>query len=107
LSTAQVFAADAKSVPKARVLFPNVNVFDGKNEKLINKAHVLVEGNLVKQVSTKKIAAHGATIIDGVVSSLSWHFTRRFGSARTPQEMRPGARWRTPRGQGAPAGRRP
>jgi len=46
-------------------LFTNVNVFDGKNEKLIEKANVLVEGNKIKQVSAKKIDAAGATVIDG------------------------------------------
>jgi len=57
------FAAD--KAPAAKTLFTNVNVFDGKNEKLINKANVLVEGNLIKQVSTKPISADGATVIDG------------------------------------------
>ena len=47
------------------ILITNVNVFDGKNEKLIEKADVLVEGNKIKQVSTKKIDAAGATVIDG------------------------------------------
>jgi len=46
-------------------LFTNVNVFDGKNEKLIEKANVLVEDNKIKQVSTRKIEAAGATVIDG------------------------------------------
>jgi len=46
-------------------LFTNVNVFDGKNEKLIEKANVLVEGNKIKTISTKKIEAAGATVIDG------------------------------------------
>ena len=57
-------AAD-KAEPVAKTLFTNVNVFDGTNEKLINNANVLVEGNLVKQVSTKAISADGATVIDG------------------------------------------
>jgi imidazolonepropionase-like amidohydrolase len=46
-------------------LFTNVNVFDGKNEKLIEKANVLVEGNIIKTVSTEKIEAGDATVIDG------------------------------------------
>jgi len=46
-------------------LFTNVNVFDGKNEKLIEKASVLIEGNAIKQVSTGKIEARDATVIDG------------------------------------------
>jgi len=46
-------------------LITNVNVFDGKNEKLIEKADVLVEGNKIKQVSNKKIDVADATVIDG------------------------------------------
>jgi len=46
-------------------LFTNVNVFDGKSEKLIEKANVLIEGNKIKTISTKKIEAAGATVIDG------------------------------------------
>jgi len=56
-------AQDAKTAPKT--LFTNVNVFDGKNEKLISKANVLVEGELIKQVSTSPINAQGATVING------------------------------------------
>ena len=47
------------------IVFTNVSVFDGINEKLIEKANVLVEGNKIKQVSTKKIDATDATVIDG------------------------------------------
>jgi len=59
------FTADKKAMPKPKTLFTNVNVFDGKNEKRIMNANVLIEGNLIKQISTKKIAADGATVIDG------------------------------------------
>ncbi len=65
VSAAPTLAADAKSEPKPRTLFTNVHVFDGKSEQRIMNANVLVEGNLIKQVSTKKIAADGATVIDG------------------------------------------
>jgi len=64
-STAPAVAADTKSAPKAKTLFTNVNVFDGVNAKRIMNANVLVEGNLIKQVSTKAISADGATVIDG------------------------------------------
>ena len=47
------------------VLFQNVNIFDGEHEKRIEKANVLVEGNLIKTVSTEKIAAGDATVIEG------------------------------------------
>ena len=59
------FAADKNAMPKPKTLFTNVNVFDGKNEKRIMNANVLIEGNLIKQVSTKKISADGATVING------------------------------------------
>jgi len=55
----------ADNAPVAKTLFTNVNVFDGEHEKLINKANVLVEGNLIKQVSTESIKADSATVIDG------------------------------------------
>ncbi|UCF33708.1 MAG: amidohydrolase family protein, partial [Phycisphaerales bacterium] len=58
-------AMAADKAPVAKTLFANVNVFDGEHEKLINKANVLVEGNLIKQVSTKAISAKGTTVIDG------------------------------------------
>ncbi len=48
-----------------RVLFTNVHVFDGMNEQRIENAYVLVEGNLIAQVSTDPIEAEGATVIDG------------------------------------------
>ncbi|MEW9838576.1 metal-dependent hydrolase family protein [Mesorhizobium marinum] len=49
----------------AATLFTNVNVFDGKNETLINNANVLIEGNLIKTISTSPINAEDATVIDG------------------------------------------
>jgi imidazolonepropionase-like amidohydrolase len=56
-------AQEAEQPP--RVLFTNVHVFDGVNEKRIENANVLVEGNLIKTVSTEAIEADGATVIDG------------------------------------------
>jgi imidazolonepropionase-like amidohydrolase len=50
---------------KRQTLFTNVNVFDGENEALIENANVLVQGNLIKTVSTDPIQADGATVIDG------------------------------------------
>jgi len=55
----------ADMAPVAKTLFTNVNVFDGEHEKLINNANVLVEGNLIKQISNKPISSDGATLIDG------------------------------------------
>jgi len=53
------------SAAKPRTLFTNVNVFDGVNETLIPNANVLVDGNLIKQVTTDPVAAEGASVIDG------------------------------------------
>jgi imidazolonepropionase-like amidohydrolase len=48
-----------------QVLFSNVHVFDGVNETRIENANVLIEGNLIKTVSTEAIRAPGATVING------------------------------------------
>jgi imidazolonepropionase-like amidohydrolase len=64
----------------ARTLFTNVHVFDGVNEARIENANVLIEGNLIKTVSTDAISAEGATVIDGGgrtlmpgLSDCHWH----------------------------------
>jgi imidazolonepropionase-like amidohydrolase len=48
-----------------RVLFTNVNIFDGKSETLQNGMNVLVEGNRIAQISSSAIDPRGATVIDG------------------------------------------
>ena len=48
-----------------QVLFSNVHVFDGVNEARIENVNVLIEGNLIKAVSTEAIQAPGATVING------------------------------------------
>ncbi|MEP2783497.1 MAG: amidohydrolase family protein [Pseudoruegeria sp.] len=48
-----------------QTLFTNVNIFDGISETLIQGGSVLVEGNLIKQVSDAAIEAPAATVIDG------------------------------------------
>lgn len=53
-----------------RVVFIHVNVFDGASEKLVRDANVLVEGNLIKTVSTSAIETGGATVIDGAGRTL-------------------------------------
>ena len=57
-------AASAQDAP-SQTLFTNVHVFDGVNEARIENASVLVEGNLIKEVSTDAINAPDATVIDG------------------------------------------
>ena len=46
------------------ILFTNVNVFDGFGPDLIEGANVLVEGNVITQVSTDPIDAEGAFVVD-------------------------------------------
>ncbi|GGE98877.1 amidohydrolase family protein [Stappia taiwanensis] len=49
----------------SQTLINNVQVFDGENADLIENASVLIEGNLIKSVSSDPISAEGATVIDG------------------------------------------
>ncbi|MDP2517530.1 amidohydrolase family protein [Shimia thalassica] len=48
-----------------QTLFTNVHVFDGVSDTRIENASVLIEGNLIKEVSTGSIEAPDATVIDG------------------------------------------
>ena len=48
-----------------RILFTNVNVFDGTSDTLSGPTNVLVEGTTIKQISSGRIAASGATTLDG------------------------------------------
>ncbi|RLA32516.1 MAG: amidohydrolase family protein [Gammaproteobacteria bacterium] len=52
-------------IPAERTLITNVHIFDGLHDKRIENADVLIEGNLIKTVSTKPITADGATVIEG------------------------------------------
>ena len=61
---AALFAPVRAQEAPGRVLFTNVHVFDGVNEQRIENANVLIEGNLIKQVSQQAIAAPGATVRD-------------------------------------------
>ncbi len=55
----------ASAQEQSRTLITNVNVIDGMNEARIENANVLIEGNLIKTVSTDPIASDGAIVIDG------------------------------------------
>ena len=57
-------AQEKKGEAPPQVLFKNVNVFDGKNEKLKMSQDVLVEGNMVKTIG-KGLKVDGAQVIDG------------------------------------------
>ncbi|MGE5850802.1 MAG: amidohydrolase family protein [Candidatus Methylomirabilota bacterium] len=54
----------AQEKPSTKTLFTNVHVFDGKNEKLIMNANVLVEGNKIAKIAKSIPAPAGATVID-------------------------------------------
>ena len=47
-----------------QTLFTNVEIFDGVNEERM-AGNVLIEGNIIKQVSAEVINAPAATVIDG------------------------------------------
>lgn len=57
-------AAAEKAAPK-RTLITNVNIFDGKSEKLTMAQDVLIEGNAIKQIGKGLSAGDGATTIAG------------------------------------------
>lgn len=50
---------------KPQVLFTNIKLYDGVTPALKEGVNVLVEGNLIKAVSTETIEAPGAQVIDG------------------------------------------
>lgn len=65
VSVACAFASRAHGEGATATLFTNVHVFNGVDERRIENASVLVEGNTIAQISTRPIAADGATVIDG------------------------------------------
>ena len=54
----------AQSDKSDQVLFTNCNVFDGKADSLASGRNVLVEGNLIKTISSKALDVPDATAID-------------------------------------------
>jgi imidazolonepropionase-like amidohydrolase len=57
----------AKDLPK-QVLFSNVNIFDGRSDKLQQNMHVLVSGNKISEISAEPLAviqSTNMTVIDG------------------------------------------
>ena len=63
LATTPAISAEEKPLPQT--LFTNVNVFDGKADKLAMDMNVLVEGNLIKQVGKGVKGRDDAKTIDG------------------------------------------
>ncbi|MEM6622675.1 MAG: amidohydrolase family protein [Pseudomonadota bacterium] len=74
--------ADDKELP--RILFTNVNIFDGTSETLIEGGNVLVEGELIAEVSTDPIEAAGATVIDGQGGTLTPGFIENHAHLMLP-----------------------
>jgi imidazolonepropionase-like amidohydrolase len=61
-----LFAEDKTDVLPTQILFTNVNIFNGTEDKLHMGMNLLVEGNLIKTISdTKPITNDKAVIIDG------------------------------------------
>ena len=58
-------AASAEEEQPTRVLFTNVNVFDGVSESLDMNTTVLVENNLIKNIGQSIALPEGAQVIDG------------------------------------------
>jgi hypothetical protein len=50
------FAQAAEQPPPKLTLISNVNIFDGKTEKLHKNMHILVKGNLIETVSNEPLA---------------------------------------------------
>jgi imidazolonepropionase-like amidohydrolase len=65
-AVAAVLVWTAAAAEPEQVLFTNVNVFDGKTDRLTRGMNVLVEGNLIKTISAGKVKVDkDATVIDG------------------------------------------
>ena len=48
-----------------QVLFSNVNIFNGTEDRLYENHHVLVTGNKIERISAQPISVDGALVIDG------------------------------------------
>ena len=71
LFMASTAAFSAEETLLAKVLFNNVNIFNGTENKLYEGMNVLVEGNVIKSISSKTIKANDqATVIDGAGRTL-------------------------------------
>ena len=65
LSIVALSCSFALSANAASTLFTNVDIFNGTENKLYEDHHVLVEDNLIKQISANPIEAGEATVIEG------------------------------------------
>jgi imidazolonepropionase-like amidohydrolase len=64
------FTAASTAQEPNRVLFKNVNIFDGKASKLARGMNVLVEGNTITNITQAEISENGATVIEGLGRTL-------------------------------------
>ncbi|OZS42898.1 metal-dependent hydrolase family protein [Photobacterium sanguinicancri] len=70
LMISMAFASEEK--PAVQILFKNVDIFNGLENKLFENYHVLVEGNIIKTISDKDIKVRDdATTIDGTGKTLT------------------------------------
>ena len=58
-------ATGQEAESKPRIVFTNVNVFDGENEALVKDVNVVVTGNLISEIRKEDVSTTGATVIDG------------------------------------------
>lgn len=70
LATVLIFTVSAmakETASKQQIVFTNVNIFDGENNKLAEDMNVLVEGNLIKEITTGEVAVNtkNTMVIDG------------------------------------------
>ena len=71
LFSSVVIAADKTKQMPNQVLFKNVNVFNGTDNKIYKNHSVLVEGNIIKAISASEIKTNAnATVIDGAGRTL-------------------------------------
>ena len=57
-----VMAPSLASEKQSSILLKNVNIFDGIKEKRMMNANVLIENNIIKEITQKNIDAPKATI---------------------------------------------
>jgi imidazolonepropionase-like amidohydrolase len=65
LAVSTVEPAAAQDGAPSQILITNVDVWDGTSDDVARGTDVLIEGNLIKQVSARPIAAPGAFTVDG------------------------------------------
>ena len=70
LLLASLAAVAKDDAPEGPILFANVDVFDGVNDKLIENVNVVVTGNKITRISTEELMVAGGQVIDGTGHTL-------------------------------------